>query len=59
VREPNPRVARCALDDGASRSQLTPFFGILDNVERGAIFDAAAGVLELGFAEDFAAGFVR
>jgi hypothetical protein len=28
-----------------------------DNIERGAVFDAAAGVLELGFSEDGARGF--
>lgn len=30
---------------------------MLDDEEGGAVFDAAAGVLEFGFAEDGAAGF--
>lgn len=31
-------------------------FGVFDNIERGAVFDAATGVLELGFSEDGARG---
>lgn len=30
---------------------------MLDDEERSAVFDAAAGVLEFGFAQDVAAGF--
>jgi len=58
VREPDPCVAGGAFDDRPARAQLPPFFGILHDIQRGAVFDAAAGVLEFGFAEDLAAGFV-
>jgi hypothetical protein len=50
-------VARGAFDDGAPRLEEAGFLGVLDDEERRAVFYAAAGVLEFGFAEDGAAGF--
>jgi len=43
-------VARCAFDDGAAGFEEAALFGIFDDVVGGAVFDAAARVLELGFA---------
>ena len=48
--ETDPRITRCAFDDGAAGVKEAAFFGILDDVEGGAIFDAAAGILEFRFA---------
>lgn len=42
-----------------SKAPLTPFLGILDYIKRRSIFDASAGILELGLAEDVAAGLFR
>jgi hypothetical protein len=56
VREADPGVARGALDDHAAGPQLAAFLGVLDHEERGAVLDRAAGVHELGLAEDRAAG---
>jgi len=50
VREAYTRVACCAFDDGAAGFQEAALFGIFDDVVGGAVFDAAAGVLEFGFA---------
>lgn len=58
MRKSDPRIAGRAFDDRPARAQLPPFFGILNDVQRGAVFDAATGILKFGFAEDLAAGFV-
>jgi hypothetical protein len=50
------RVAGSAFHDGAAWLKETAVFGVLDHVEGGAVFDATAGVLEFGFAEDGAFG---
>jgi hypothetical protein len=50
VREADARVAGRAFNDGPARLELPEALGVLDNVEGRAIFDATAGVLELGFA---------
>jgi len=57
MRKPNARVAGCSLDHGAARLQEPSLFGIADHVEGCAVLDAAARVLELGFAKDGALGF--
>ena len=57
VREADACVAGGAFDDGAARGEEGALFGVLDDVEGGAVFDAAAGVLEFGFAEDGAGCF--
>lgn len=59
VRQANARVAGSALDDGAARLQEASLFGILDDVESGPVLDGAAGVHELGLAQDLAAGLFR
>jgi hypothetical protein len=56
VGEPDARVSRGAFDDGAAGLEQACFLGVLDDEERRAVFDGAAWVLELGFAEDVAAG---
>ena len=56
--EADARVSRCAFDNGAAGFQLPGFFGIEHDVEGGAVFDAAARVLEFGFAEDGAGGLL-
>ena len=53
----NSGIASRAFDDGAPRLQQSESFGILDDVESGAVFDGAAWILEFSFAEDVAAGF--
>jgi hypothetical protein len=53
----NSCIASRAFDDGAPRLQQAKSFGILDDVEGGAVFDGATWVLEFCFAEDVAAGF--
>lgn len=53
----NASVSRRAFDDGATGLQQPELLGVLDDVEGSAVFDAAAGILELCFAEDIAAGF--
>lgn len=55
--EADAGVSGGAFDDGAAGLEEAEFLGVLDDVEGGAVFDAAAGVLEFGFAEDVAAGF--
>src|SRR5205823_3848629 len=52
-------VAGGAFDDDAARLQEAAFLRVLDDVERGAVLDRAAGVQELGFAENRAAGHLR
>ena len=49
VRQPDPRVPRRAFDYGPACTQAAAGFGILDDGQRGAVFDAAAWVLEFGF----------
>lgn len=46
-----------AFDDGAAGLQLAQLLSVFDDVEGCAVFNAAARVLEFGFAEDIAAGF--
>ena len=58
MRKSNPRVPRRALDDRPAGAEEASFLGVEDDVQGGAVFDAAAGVLELGFAEDVAGGLV-
>ena len=58
MREPNSRIAGGSFDDRAARSQDAAELGGLDYVQGGAVFNGAAWVLEFGFAEDGAAGFV-
>lgn len=58
VGEPNASVSRCSLDDGASRLQQPLFLSIFDKPEGGTVLDTAAGILELGFAQDIAAGLL-
>jgi len=50
VREAYARVASGAFDDRAVGFEEAAVFGVLDEEFGGAVFDAAAGVLELGFA---------
>ena len=57
MRKPDASVPRRALDDGAPRAQQAALLGVAHDVQRGAVFDAAARILELGFAEDGAGGF--
>lgn len=56
ARESYARVASGAFDNGPAGFQEPALFGVFDNIERGAVFDAATGVLELGFSEDGARG---
>jgi hypothetical protein len=58
VGESDARVAGCALDHRATGAEQPTLLGVADYVERRAVFDGAAGVGELGFAEDFAAGLL-
>jgi hypothetical protein len=53
----NASVSCSSLDDGAAWLQQTEPLGVLDDIEGGAVFDAATGVLELGLAQDVASGF--
>ena len=56
--EADAGVAGGALDNRAARSQPAARHRLGDDAERGAVFDRGAGVHELGFAEDGAAGFL-
>jgi hypothetical protein len=58
VGESDARVAGGALHHRAAGPEQPALFGVADYVERGAVFDGAAGLGELGFAEDFAAGLL-
>ena len=59
-READPGVSGGAFDDGAAGLEQTAFaMRVLDDEERGAVLDRLAGIHELGFAEDFAAGALR
>lgn len=55
MRETDSGVAGCAFDDCTAWFEEPAFFGVFYDVEGCAVFDATAGVHELGFAEDFAA----
>ena len=57
MRETYTGVASGAFDDRATGFQEAALFGIFDDVEGGAVFDAAAWVLELGLSEDGTGGF--
>ena len=59
VGEPDARVARGALDHGATGLERAAALGVLDDEERGAILHRSAGIEELGLAEDLAAGLLR
>jgi hypothetical protein len=58
-READAGVAGGALDDDAARLEQPPLLGVLDDLERGAVLDGAAGVQKLGFAENRTAGLLR
>ncbi len=59
VREADARVAGGALDDGAAGLDQPLLLGVLHDEESGAVLDAAAGLHELGLAEDLAASLLR
>jgi hypothetical protein len=52
-----PMLPAVPSTTGPAGFQEAVLFGVFDNIGRGAVFDAAAGVLELGFSEDGARGF--
>ena len=54
--QPDPGVAGGALDDAAAGADQPASLGIQQQAQRGAVLDRAAGVEELGLAEDLAAG---
>lgn len=58
MRETDARVPRGTFNDGPAGFYQTLFFGLLDEVEGSAVLDGTAGVHELGFAVDVAAGLV-
>src|ERR1700730_3412484 len=51
-RQADTGIAGGALDDDPARPQQAALLGVLDNVEGGAVLDRAAGIEELGLAED-------
>ena len=51
-------VAGCALYNSAARAELAFSLCIAHDAQRGAVFDRATGVHELGFAQYLAAGRV-
>ena len=53
---PIPVLPGCALDDYAAGPEMPALHGVLDDEESGPILDRSAGVHELGFAENRAAG---
>ena len=57
--EADAGVAGRALDDDAARPQRAARHRVADDGERGAVLDRAAGVHELGLAEDLAARRLR
>ena len=57
-READPGIAGGALDDDAAGPQQAALLGVLDDVERRAVLDRAAGIEELGLAEDRAPGLL-
>jgi cysteine synthase A len=54
--QPDPGIAGGALDDAAAGADQPAPLGIQQQAQRGAVLDRAAGVEELGFAQDLAAG---
>ena len=54
-RQADPGIAGGALDDDPARPQQPALLGVLDDEERRPVLDRAAGVEELGLAEDRAA----
>src|SRR5262249_54208088 len=56
VREPDAGVARRAFHHHAAGGELAALLGAVHDGARGAVLDRAAGVHELGLAEDLAAG---
>src|SRR5262249_41249032 len=58
-REANAGVARGALDDGSAGLEDAALLGVEDHIKGRAVLDRAAGVEELGLAEDFAACRLR
>src|ERR1700752_4098023 len=54
--EADAGIAGRSLDDDAAGAQQALLLGILDDGERGAVLDRAAGVEELSLAQDPAAG---
>src|SRR5690606_13038018 len=58
-RQSDAGVAGGALHDGEPLPQSARSFGLLDDAERGAVFDAATGIHEFGLAVDIATGGVR
>lgn len=57
MREPDACVSCCAFDYCSAGPEEAFFFGILHHVERCSVFDAASGVLEFRFSENFTARF--
>ena len=47
--EADSRVPRSPLDDGTASPKQTSLLSIFDHIKCSTIFDAASGVLELGF----------
>src|SRR5712691_40578 len=58
-RKTDPGIAGGALDDDPARPKEPALLGVLDDVERRAVLDRAAGVEELSLAEDRATGLLR
>jgi hypothetical protein len=58
-RKPDPGIPRGSLDNEPARLQLSLRDGILDDRQAGSIFDRAARIEELGFAENRAGGHLR
>jgi hypothetical protein len=55
VSEPDAGIARRTLDDGAAGQEPPAALGVIDDGARSAVFHRAAGIHELGLAEDLAA----
>src|SRR5262249_30363354 len=53
-RQADAGVAGGAFDYPATRSQQAPFLGVLDDEQRRAVLDRAAGIEEFGLAENCA-----
>ena len=58
-RQADAGIAGRALDDRAARLQRAALLRILDDRQRRAVLDRAAGIHELGLAQDLAAGRLR
>jgi hypothetical protein len=44
MRQPNPRVARRALNDGPAGREKALLFRLLDEVQRGSVYNTTHGV---------------